>query len=127
MSGTMTQITLEAVVKNTVLSCRLSTEQAAELLERHPTLADHACRQGGVGLFGQRIGRASLPHLVEHLAIDMLVDEFHQPVAGNTTWLNREEQTMLVRLRVYPQIEEAAAKALHRAVQEINELISTVS
>lgn len=53
-----------------------------------PTLSEHACT-------GDRVpGEASVPHLVEHLAIDLLVERQNasgggRALAGYTRWLDR--------------------------------------
>jgi hypothetical protein len=79
---------------------RLTEHQAKQLLSAHPQLAEHACRQLGVGRFGDKILAASLPHVLEHLAIDMLVGALSTQVTGTTKWLNRAEGMALVRLRI---------------------------
>ena len=111
---------LEAVISVRDSRLRLSPEQIDKLLLAHPTLAEHACRQQGVGLFGDKIASASLPHLVEHLAIDKLVAAHGQAIAGTTTWQRR---TALVRLRLPANLLSAAEAALRDAVAEINTLI----
>ncbi|MDR0499825.1 MAG: hypothetical protein LBG97_01065 [Coriobacteriales bacterium] len=64
----------------TLFFCReeraLSKAQVSMLLKKYPTLKEHACQSGGTTTFGQSIrsrGGALLPHVVEHLAIDLLV------------------------------------------------------
>lgn len=50
-----------------------------------PTLAEHACT-------GDDDEPMTLPHLVEHLAIDLIVERRgggDEPVAGYTVWLDR--------------------------------------
>lgn len=51
-----------------------------------PTLAEHACTADDTG------SPMTLPHLVEHVAIDLLVERRgggDEPVAGYTAWLDR--------------------------------------
>ncbi|MCL1879498.1 MAG: hypothetical protein FWF71_02600 [Actinomycetia bacterium] len=101
---------------------------AKELLSRFPHLADHACRQCGYGRFGDKIIGASLPHLCEHLAIDLLVSEqlavgSRQLVAGNTVWLDKGQRLAKVRLRLSAELLENAESAICQAVETINELM----
>ena len=63
---------------------RIKATEAADFLRIRPTLAEHACRQKGLGLFADKIVGCSLPHLLEHLSIDYLVQRCGCQVAGNT-------------------------------------------
>jgi len=105
----------------------VTQEVAEQLLQHHPSLACHACKssitpphqpldsgfpqvdpatfglqpnaQENRGVFGKHLPGALLPHALEHLAIDLLVETFPgETFAGNTCWLEREEQTMRVRI-----------------------------
>jgi hypothetical protein len=91
---------VEAFIKVSDPALRLNDTQAAVVLAEHPTLAEHACRQQGFGRFADKLEQASLPHLVEHLAIDLLAKDYQGAIAGTTTWNNHAQQTMLVRLRI---------------------------
>ena len=83
---------------------------ADELVALRPSIVSHACKSTGTGYFGDRIVGATLPHAVEHLAIDLLVEHFSKaPIptltetfsptfAGVTTWLDREKGCMRVRV-----------------------------
>ena len=51
-----------------------------------PTLVEHACTADDTGT------PMTLPHLIEHIAIDLLVERRgggNEPVAGYTAWLDR--------------------------------------
>ena len=90
----------EVLIKVSDPALRLNNTQAAAIIAAHPTLAEHACRQNGFGRFAEKLEQASLPHLVEHLAIDFLAKNHQGAIAGTTTWGNHAQQTMLVRLRI---------------------------
>jgi hypothetical protein len=66
---------------------------------------------------------------VEHVALDLLVEDEHTrtgktcPRAGVTTWLDRSEGTMAVRLSCTPVTAEATLAALERAVVLVNALL----
>jgi len=82
----------------------LSPEAAAVLLAHYPTLAFHACKSShGATTFGERIAGALLPHVVEHLAIDLLVRTHPgTQLAGNTRWQDAAHTVMRVRLKDVP-------------------------
>ncbi|MDR2672600.1 MAG: hypothetical protein LBC35_04830 [Coriobacteriales bacterium] len=73
--------------------------------------------------FGSRITGALLPHAVEHLAIELLVQANPgQVFAGNTTWLSRRRQVM--RVRVSRQSGSDTLTAIKQAVEQINRLVA---
>ena len=104
---------------------RLTEHQAEQLLSTHPQLAEHACRQLGVGRFGEKILAASLPHVLEHLAIDMLVGALGTQVAGTTKWLNRAEGLALVRLRLpaTESTEQELVACVESAMNQLSQLV----
>jgi hypothetical protein len=89
---------VSAIIRVTPFGLRVDEKLAAAILALHPTLAQHACKQQGFGRFGDKLSGTTLPHLVEHLAIDLLVNATHHPHAGTTTWLDREQGLMRVRV-----------------------------
>lgn len=94
-TATSTRVDIEIVGPH----LRATPSLVASLLRSYPTLAQHACYSRGSGLFGDKITAALLPHVLEHLAIELLVQAHPGHVfAGNTAWLNREHRTMRVRL-----------------------------
>ena len=111
---------------------RVVSPKLAELLVAlRPKIAQHACRSGGFGVFGDCIVGALLPHAIEHLAIDLLAERFsgHDPqtFAGNTTWLDRDADLMRVRVGCTgtdpSQYVEEAASALIEATRLMNQLL----
>jgi hypothetical protein len=120
----------------------VDTRLARELLTLRPTLSEHACKQDGIGRFGDKIVGSTLPHLIEHLAIDLLVEQAladtsmgHSaenpngvatqriaPVFGNTKWLDKDAGTMQVTISSTTQDAELVARALTYAVELVNHL-----
>jgi len=128
-------------------------EVAERLLLKHPSLALHACKsslpiphqafipedshvdpatfgllpnaQEDKGLFGEHLPGALLPHALEHLAIDLLVVRFpDETFAGNTCWLEREEQIMRVRISLPKEAGPApVSQALLDAAALLNEML----
>lgn len=75
--------------------------------------------------FGWFIVGALLPHAAEHLAIELLVQRYPgTSFAGNTSWLERSEKTMRVRVSV-PSMgsPEPVGDALSDAIALLNELL----
>ena len=56
-------------------NARVDQDLASAVLQLRPTLAEHSCMHRGFGYFGDKLLGSTLPHLVEHLAIDMLVEQ----------------------------------------------------
>jgi hypothetical protein len=54
---------------------RVDEALATAALSLRPTLANHTCKQRGFGYFGDKLPGTTLPHLIEHIAIDLLVAE----------------------------------------------------
>ena len=84
---------------------------SSELLEAiraaRPTLAEHVCTADDTG------NLTTLPHLVEHIAIDLLVErrgEGDEPVAGYTVWLDR--RAGLARVTLSSTDDEATGGAM---------------
>ena len=124
------------------VSCMdVGPETARAMLERYPTLAEHACSSHGVRTFGQVIEGTEAPHLVEHLAIDHLVAASratgggHQAFAGHTSWLNREQGAMRVTVGVASArrgkrapVDEATLEGIQAAIRwavgQVNEVLA---
>ncbi len=65
---------VSAAVCVTPPNARVSEQMALVILSERKTLSEHACKQAGIGRFKDKIIGTTLPHLVEHLAIDLLVE-----------------------------------------------------
>jgi len=109
----------------------VSQTLASSLITLRPQIVHHACRSGGTKLFGDSIVGALLPHAVEHIAIDLLVELFSHPTplmfAGATTWLDHDAARMRVRVGCTndspPKYFAATEAALIEAVHLINRLL----
>ena len=91
-----------------------------------PTLPMHSCARNGIGTFAEKMHATLLPHLVEHVAIDLLVQTYREEAvafAGNTSWLDRGAQLMSVRVSY--QNASVTEAALIAAVKLVNDLIQT--
>jgi len=63
----------------------VSPALAEALIALRPSIVLHACKSAGTGYFKDRLVGATLPHAVEHLAIDLLVERFAEPSAPRHT------------------------------------------
>jgi hypothetical protein len=130
-----------AVIETDPPGMRVDERLAEAAFALRPTLAQHVCRQQGFGYFEDTIKGTTLPHLVEHLAIDLLVEEEQRsgdavcPVAGITAWLEREQGLMKVTISpVVPGGEGATTlssdtadtvcAAIRRAIALVNGLLT---
>jgi hypothetical protein len=145
---------VRAVIRVVPADLRVDEALAAAVLALRPTLARHTCKQRGFGLFGDTLIGTTLPHLVEHVAIDLLVEDERRetrraqaaqagpqasrPRAGTTTWLDRERGVMEVRLSCASDGDtgvgdtnatdaEVTRVAIIRAVTLVNTLLARLS
>jgi hypothetical protein len=133
---------VSAVIRVTPHDQRVDERLAAAILALRPQLAQHACKQRGYGRFGDKLVGTTLPHLIEHVAIDILVaDEQRQARrqpsgskgqqrrarAGTTTWLDRKQGSMRVRVSYFADTAEDANRvcaAITRAITLANSLLA---
>ena len=150
---TISGSSVSAAVSVSPLNLRVSDELAATLLAMRPTLAEHTCKQQGFGYFGDKLVGSTLPHLVEHLAIDLLVEESRQKtesvtepaldtsqashdkvsqathqeaprvVAGITRWLDSDKGKMQVKISCTAQDADKTCRAITQAIDMVNGLL----
>ncbi|MCL2136549.1 MAG: hypothetical protein FWH40_03370 [Coriobacteriia bacterium] len=99
-----------------------------ELIKKHPSIIKHACRQAGKGLFGEKIKQARLPHVLEHLIIDLFVQDRAKQYAGNTAWSDRKVGIATIRIGLPESLGEVTdtgysiyQQLISSAVNELNE------
>lgn len=95
------------------------------LLPNHPHLLDHACRNGVGPTFGAVANRTPLPHLLEHLVVDIQArnaleadSDAEITFVGTSEWLPDRERT--ARVRVSMASDVAAFAALDEALERLN-------
>lgn len=97
---------------------------AQQVFVLFPTIKEHSCADRGMGVFAQKIWRTETPHLVEHVAIDLLVRAYEDEgirFAGHSSWLDRARRIMRVSVS-YVDMEVTRA-ALEEAVMLVSDLI----
>lgn len=106
-----------------------SPELIAQVLVRFPTVRYHACRNETGPTFSAVMENTSLPHLLEHLVIDIQTrahaereDEATDPVfTGTTQWSATMSDVAIVRVSFYDDLISLGAfkQALHFINQEL--------
>ena len=106
-----------------------SPELIAQVLVRFPTVRYHACRNETGPTFSAVMENTSLPHLLEHLVIDIQTrahaereDEATDPVfTGTTQWSATMSDVAIVRVAFYDDLIALGAfkQALHFINQEL--------
>ena len=108
-------------------------ELAKRVLEKRPNLAVHACINEKGPTFGAVIDHTPLPHLFEHIVVDILSqpgseidsisgDAKDVVVVGTSEWIDREKG--LARVEVSYEDDLVALSALKEAEEFLNKLTS---
>lgn len=95
---------------------------AQRAIFRFPNLVRHACVNSKGTTFGAVIARTSLPHLLEHVVIDMLAQKSTDDetvFVGTTEWT--DERSGCARVEVSMTDDLAVLRAFRDAVSFINE------
>ena len=106
-----------------------SPELIAQVLVQFPTIPFHTCRNEAGPTFSAVMENTSLPHLLEHLVIDIQTrahaereDEATDPVfTGTTQWSATMRDVAIVRVSFYDDLIALVAfkQALHFINQEL--------
>lgn len=114
---------------------RVDERLAETILALRPTLGEHACKLNGIGRFSDKITGTTLPHLLEHVTIDILVERALlatdgsaggiTPISGNTRRYDSDSAVMIVTISSTNLDHNAAADALADAIALINRLIES--
>ena len=100
------------------------------LLQAHPQLAEHACKNERGTTFGVVMNRTPLIHVLEHVAIDCMVQNESAKTTssdtlfvGNSRWLDPAQGLGRVELDFRDDI--AALRALKTAVEQVNRALAS--
>lgn len=126
---------IEATVRIADARYRSTTpELMAKVTERFPTMPYHACRNGVGATFGAVMEQTSVPHLLEHLVIDIQTHEHAKDerrasdqiaFTGTTQWSAEDPAVALVRVSFLDDL--VALGAFKEAVYFINRSIMAIS
>ncbi len=100
------------------------------LLQAHPQLAEHACKNKRGTTFGAVMNRTPLIHVLEHVAIDCMVQNESAKTTssdtlfmGNSRWLDPVQGLGRVELGFRDDI--ATLRALKTAVEQVNQALAS--
>ena len=100
------------------------------LLQAHPQLAEHACKNERGTTFGAVMNCTPLIHVLEHMAIDCMVQNESAKTTssdtlfvGNSRWLDPVQGLGRVELGFRDDI--AALRALKTAVEQVNRALAS--
>ena len=105
-------------------SARFVTREVAKQVGEHfPNIVHHACLNDFGPTFGDALENTSVPHLMEHLIIELqAADRFSgQPLMGTTEWVNKREG--LARVEVSYKDDIVALRAVSEAQAFLNEIL----
>lgn len=106
---------------------RLTTPAlAARAVAAFPGLPHHSCVNGEGRTFGAVMDRTSLPHMLEHLCIDLQVAgaaDGAQSFTGTTEWTDRATGTARIQLSFCDDL--VALRAFNEAVRFLNDAVVT--
>lgn len=94
------------------------------LLSGFPHLPQHACVNENGRLFGDAMDRTPLPHLLEHLAIDLQTRRCGRDdvmFVGTTDWIDEQEGTARIQMSFTDDL--MALRSFQDAVKALNGLI----
>lgn len=104
-----------------------SPKLAAFVTNQYPDLPLHACVNEVGTAFGSVIERTSVPHMLEHLVVDIQTHETNTPLAttfvGTTEWV--DEEAGLARIEVSFRDDLQALRAFNKAVEFLNTAVLT--
>lgn len=104
-----------------------SPKLAAFVTNQYPDLPLHACVNEVGTAFGSVIERTSVPHMLEHLVVDIQAHETNTPLAatfvGTTEWT--DEDAGLARIEVSFRDDLQALRAFNKALEFLNTAVLT--
>lgn len=124
---------IEALVRINDPKARTTSPSLIEaILAQYPTLPLHACRNDAGPTFGAVMNQTSVPHLLEHLVIDIQTRQLAQDPAaqsleestvftGTTQWSADDPNLAIVRVSFRDDL--VALSALKKALHLINQII----
>lgn len=102
---------------------RTTAQLAAQVLELHPHLIRHACINAKGTTFGAVMIDTPLPHLLEHLAIDILSKASSDPRTthvGTSSWVDELQGTACIQIAMQDDLE--VLSAFNQAMNILNDL-----
>lgn len=105
---------------------RTDARIAAQAAEDFPSLPSHSCVNPKGPAFGSVMADTSVPHLLEHLIIDLQVAaepaQSRATFAGHTTWLDEEAGCASITVKF--RSDATALQAANHACTYLNTLLT---
>ncbi len=100
---------------------------ASRVMRRMPLMAGHTCDNSGGLRFSDEAADTEVAHLLEHVAVEILARTAPQRgCRGETAWDFSRDGRGVFRVTVHHRDADAAAAALERAVDVLEEAASQV-
>lgn len=97
---------------------------AERALEQVPSLADHACDNPDRSSLAEELADTELPHLVEHLALDLMRRAgVRGPLSGDTSWDFERDGAGVFRVQLDCADDTIALGSLKWAVSAVDALV----
>ncbi len=103
-----------------------SPKLAAFVTTQYPNLLEHACVNGTDDVFGAVVESTSVPHILEHLTIDVQTRDAREADAtfvGTTEWLDEDQG--LARIEMSFRDDLHALRAFAEATRFLNTAVLT--
>lgn len=100
---------------------RMTPSRTAYLVKEYPTLAAHACVNTKGDTFGLVMNTTSVPHMLEHVVIELQTRASEDPGAvfvGTSEWENEAEGTACVQVSYTDDLQ--ALRAFNDATRILN-------
>ncbi|MEG0503267.1 MAG: hypothetical protein RR547_01350 [Raoultibacter sp.] len=104
--------------------CYTTPRIAETILADHPSLARHACVNDIGPTFGSVINQTSLPHLLEHLVIDLQVrseGKEDETLVGTSEWTDKQAGRATVTVSFTDDL--VALRAFRDAAEKITQAV----
>lgn len=120
------RIACDIVIENPAYR-ETSPKLAAFVTNQYPDLPLHACVNDSGMAFGSVIEKTSVPHMLEHLVIDIQTHDTNTPLSstfvGTTEWTDYEAGAACVEVSFRDDLQ--ALRAFNKAVEFLNTAVIT--
>ena len=95
---------------------------AERIVQQRPHLIHHTCVNSGGKTFGDVLAHTPIPHVLEHVAIDIAVawaaeQGVHNTTTGTSEWVDKEHRHARIELSYYDDVQTMAA--MKQALEEV--------
>ncbi len=112
---------VEALVRVSPDGAWSTAQRAQRILQAFPSLADHTCVNAEGPAFASVIDHTSIPHVLEHLVIQLMCERSDDPAAsfvGTTQWVAQSNGSACVKVSFTDDV--MALRAFRDAAEFLN-------